>query len=76
MFTLFQLIFICFVEWKGIPKKSENPVAQNGGAVSEAAHSEQTSPVAKTLPVQMPVPIPAPITVPPPQVRLCLFFLS
>ncbi|XP_054830835.1 SR-related and CTD-associated factor 4 isoform X2 [Eublepharis macularius] len=55
-------------EWKGIPKKSENQVAQNGGAVGEIAHNEQTSPVAKTLPVQMPVPIPAPITVPPPQV--------
>ncbi|XP_060090323.1 SR-related and CTD-associated factor 4 isoform X2 [Heteronotia binoei] len=55
-------------EWKGIPKKSENQVAQNGGAVGEAAHNEQTSPVAKTLSVQMPVPIPAPITVPPPQV--------
>ncbi|XP_007424572.1 splicing factor, arginine/serine-rich 15 isoform X2 [Python bivittatus] len=56
-------------EWKGIPKKSENQLAQNGGAGSgDTAHNEQTSPVAKTLPVQMPVPIPTPITVPPPQV--------
>nr|XP_056714079.1 SR-related and CTD-associated factor 4 isoform X1 [Euleptes europaea] len=55
-------------EWKGIPKKSENQVAQNGGAVGEAAHNEQTSPIAKTLSVQMPVPMPTPITVPPPQV--------
>ncbi|XP_066477912.1 SR-related and CTD-associated factor 4 isoform X2 [Tiliqua scincoides] len=56
-------------EWKGLPKKAENQVAHNGGAGGgEAAHNEQTSPVAKALPVQMPVPIPTPITVPPPQV--------
>ncbi|XP_058040679.1 SR-related and CTD-associated factor 4 isoform X2 [Ahaetulla prasina] len=56
-------------EWKGIPKKSENQLAQNGGAGSgDTAHNEQTSSVAKALPVQMPVPIPTPITVPPPQV--------
>ncbi|KAM9020875.1 SR-related and CTD-associated factor 4 isoform 1-T1 [Ara ararauna] len=53
-------------EWKGIPKKSENEVAQNGGA--EAAHNEPVSPIPKALPVPMPVPMPAPITVPPPQV--------
>uniref|UniRef100_A0A8C6XA14 SR-related CTD associated factor 4 n=1 Tax=Naja naja TaxID=35670 RepID=A0A8C6XA14_NAJNA len=55
-------------EWKGIPKKSENQLAQNGGAGSDTAHNEQTSPITKALPVQMPVPIPTPITVPPPQV--------
>ncbi|XP_034970219.2 SR-related and CTD-associated factor 4 isoform X2 [Zootoca vivipara] len=54
-------------EWKGIPKKSENQVAQNGGA-GDAAHNEQTSPVAKNMSIQMPVPMPTPITVPPPQV--------
>ncbi|POI34337.1 hypothetical protein CIB84_001910, partial [Bambusicola thoracicus] len=53
-------------EWKGIPKKSENEVAQNGGA--EAAHNEPVSPIPKALPVPIPVPMPAPITVPPPQV--------
>ncbi|XP_012971645.1 SR-related and CTD-associated factor 4 isoform X3 [Mesocricetus auratus] len=54
-------------EWKGIPKKSENEVAQNGGA--EASHTEPVSPVPKTLPVPVPpIPVPAPITVPPPQV--------
>ncbi|XP_057266151.1 SR-related and CTD-associated factor 4 isoform X4 [Pezoporus wallicus] len=53
-------------EWKGITKKSENEVAQNGGA--EAAHNEPVSPIPKALPVPMPVPMPAPITVPPPQV--------
>uniref|UniRef100_A0A672TV24 SR-related CTD associated factor 4 n=1 Tax=Strigops habroptila TaxID=2489341 RepID=A0A672TV24_STRHB len=53
-------------EWKGIPKKSENEVAQNGGA--EATHNEPVSPIPKALPVPMPVPMPAPITVPPPQV--------
>ncbi|KAF2974221.1 hypothetical protein EK904_013679, partial [Melospiza melodia maxima] len=52
-------------EWKGIPKKSENEVAQNGGA--EAAHNEPVSPIPKALPVPIPVPMPAPITVPPPQ---------
>uniref|UniRef100_A0A8C5SF23 RRM domain-containing protein n=1 Tax=Laticauda laticaudata TaxID=8630 RepID=A0A8C5SF23_LATLA len=55
-------------EWKGIPKKPENQLAQNGGAGSDTAHNEQTSPITKALPVQMPVPIPTPITVPPPQV--------
>uniref|UniRef100_A0A8D0KP21 SR-related CTD associated factor 4 n=1 Tax=Salvator merianae TaxID=96440 RepID=A0A8D0KP21_SALMN len=56
-------------EWKGIPKKSESQVAQNGGAGGgETTHNEQTSPVAKNLSVQMSVPMPAPITVPPPQV--------
>ncbi|XP_042312046.1 SR-related and CTD-associated factor 4 isoform X2 [Sceloporus undulatus] len=56
-------------EWKGIPKKSENQGAQNGGAGSgDTAHNEQTLPVSKTLSVQMPVPIPTPITMPPPQV--------
>ncbi|XP_061483836.1 SR-related and CTD-associated factor 4 [Rhineura floridana] len=56
-------------EWKEIPKKSENQVAQNGGAgIGDTAHNEQTSSVAKNLSVQMPVPIPTPITVPPPQV--------
>lgn len=53
-------------EWKGIPKKSENEVAQNGGA--EATHNEPVSPIPKALPVPIPVPMPAPITVPPPQV--------
>uniref|UniRef100_K7G6P3 SR-related CTD associated factor 4 n=1 Tax=Pelodiscus sinensis TaxID=13735 RepID=K7G6P3_PELSI len=53
-------------EWKGIPKKSENEVAQNGGA--ETTHTEPVSPIPKPLPVPMPVPMPAPITVPPPQV--------
>uniref|UniRef100_A0A8C0BGN7 SR-related CTD associated factor 4 n=1 Tax=Buteo japonicus TaxID=224669 RepID=A0A8C0BGN7_9AVES len=52
--------------WKGIPKKSENEVAQNGGA--EATHNEPVSPIPKALPVPIPVPMPAPITVPPPQV--------
>lgn len=56
-----------WTEWKGIPKKSENEVAQNGGA--EAAHNEPVSPIPKALPVPIPVPMPAPITVPPPQVR-------
>ncbi|KAH0624871.1 hypothetical protein JD844_032740 [Phrynosoma platyrhinos] len=56
-------------EWKGIPKKSENQGAQNGGAGGgDTAHNEQTLPVSKTLSVQMPVPIPTPITMPPPQV--------
>ncbi|XP_025047672.1 splicing factor, arginine/serine-rich 15 isoform X3 [Alligator sinensis] len=53
-------------EWKGIPKKSENEVAQNGGA--ETTHTEPVSPIPKALPVPIPVPMPAPITVPPPQV--------
>ncbi|MEJ1283003.1 SR-related CTD-associated factor 4 [Cricetulus griseus] len=54
-------------EWKGIPKKPENEVAQNGGG--EASHTEPVSPVPKTLPVPVPpIPVPAPITVPPPQV--------
>nr|XP_009507217.1 PREDICTED: splicing factor, arginine/serine-rich 15 [Phalacrocorax carbo] len=53
-------------EWKGIPKKAENEVAQNGGA--EATHNEPVSPIPKALPVPIPVPMPAPITVPPPQV--------
>uniref|UniRef100_A0A6J0U0Q6 SR-related and CTD-associated factor 4 isoform X1 n=1 Tax=Pogona vitticeps TaxID=103695 RepID=A0A6J0U0Q6_9SAUR len=56
-------------EWRGIPKKSENQVAQNGGAGgADTAHNEQTSPATKNLSVQMPVPMPTPITVPPPQV--------
>nr|XP_048278710.1 SR-related and CTD-associated factor 4 isoform X3 [Myodes glareolus] len=54
-------------DWKGIPKKSENEVAQNGGA--EASHTDPVSPVPKPLPVPVPpIPVPAPITVPPPQV--------
>ncbi|XP_008105815.2 SR-related and CTD-associated factor 4 isoform X1 [Anolis carolinensis] len=54
-------------EWKGIPKKPENQVAQNGGAGGgDTAHNEQTLPVSKT--VQMPVPIPTPMALPPPQV--------
>ncbi|XP_028938099.1 SR-related and CTD-associated factor 4 isoform X1 [Ornithorhynchus anatinus] len=52
-------------DWKGIPKKSENEVAQNGGA--ETTHAEAVSPLPKTLPVPVPpIPVPAPITVPPP----------
>ncbi|XP_064129250.1 SR-related and CTD-associated factor 4 isoform X2 [Loxodonta africana] len=54
-------------DWKGIPKKPENEVAQNGGA--ETAHTEPVSPIPKALPVPVPpIPVPAPITVPPPQV--------
>ncbi|XP_066891094.1 SR-related and CTD-associated factor 4 isoform X5 [Kogia breviceps] len=54
-------------DWKGIPKKHENEVAQNGGA--ETSHTEPVSPVPKPLPVPVPpIPVPAPITVPPPQV--------
>ncbi|XP_076405273.1 SR-related and CTD-associated factor 4 isoform X7 [Peromyscus maniculatus bairdii] len=54
-------------DWKGITKKPENEVAQNGGA--EASHTEPVSPVPKPLPVPVPpIPVPAPITVPPPQV--------
>ncbi|XP_054569335.1 SR-related and CTD-associated factor 4 isoform X2 [Eptesicus fuscus] len=54
-------------EWKGITKKHENEVAQNGGA--ESSHAEPVSPVPKPLPVPVPpIPVPAPITVPPPQV--------
>ncbi|XP_054980998.1 SR-related and CTD-associated factor 4 isoform X2 [Sorex araneus] len=54
-------------DWKGIPKKPENEVAQNGGA--EPSHTEPVSPVPKPLPVPVPpMPVPAPITVPPPQV--------
>ncbi|XP_072471102.1 SR-related and CTD-associated factor 4 isoform X2 [Notamacropus eugenii] len=54
-------------EWKGIPKKSDNEVAQNGGA--ETTHAEPVSPIPKALPVPVPpIPVPAPITVPPPQV--------
>ncbi|XP_066115642.1 SR-related and CTD-associated factor 4 isoform X2 [Saccopteryx bilineata] len=54
-------------EWKGIPKKHENEVAQNGGA--ESSHTEPVSPIPKPLPVPVPpIPVPAPITVPPPQV--------
>ncbi|XP_062062140.1 SR-related and CTD-associated factor 4 isoform X4 [Lepus europaeus] len=54
-------------DWKGIPKKPENEVAQNGGA--EASHTEPVSPIPKPLPVPVPpIPVPAPITVPPPQV--------
>ena len=60
-------------EWKGIPKKSENEVAQNGGA--EATHNEPVSPIPKALPVPIPVPMPAPITVPPPQVRVASHLL-
>ncbi|KAK1344380.1 hypothetical protein QTO34_014947 [Cnephaeus nilssonii] len=55
-------------EWKGITKKHENEVAQNGGA--ESSHAEPVSPVPKPLPVPVPpIPVPAPITVPPPQVN-------
>ncbi|KAJ1070427.1 hypothetical protein K5549_003406 [Capra hircus] len=55
-------------DWKGIPKKHENEVAQNGGA--ETSHTEPVSPIPKPLPVPVPpIPVPAPITVPPPQVR-------
>lgn len=58
-----------FIDWKGIPKKSENEVAQNGGA--EASLTDPVSPVPKPLPVPVPpIPVPAPITVPPPQVGL------
>ncbi|XP_045708604.1 SR-related and CTD-associated factor 4 isoform X2 [Phyllostomus hastatus] len=54
-------------EWKGIPKKHENEVAQNGGA--ESSHTEPVSPIPNPLPVPVPpMPVPAPITVPPPQV--------
>uniref|UniRef100_A0A2K5RTR5 SR-related CTD associated factor 4 n=1 Tax=Cebus imitator TaxID=2715852 RepID=A0A2K5RTR5_CEBIM len=54
-------------DWKGIPKKPENEVAQNGGA--ETSHTEPVSPIPKPLPVPVPpIPVPAPITVPPPQV--------
>ncbi|KAM6162142.1 SR-related and CTD-associated factor 4 isoform 3-T3 [Erethizon dorsatum] len=54
-------------DWKGIPKKPENDVAQNGGA--ETSHTEPVSPIPKPLPVPVPpIPVPAPITVPPPQV--------
>ncbi|XP_028612154.1 splicing factor, arginine/serine-rich 15 isoform X3 [Grammomys surdaster] len=54
-------------DWKGIPKKPENEVAQNGGA--EASHTEPVSPIPKPVPVPVPpIPVPAPITVPPPQV--------
>ncbi|XP_029400274.1 splicing factor, arginine/serine-rich 15 isoform X4 [Mus pahari] len=54
-------------DWKGIPKKPENEVAQNGGA--EASHTEPVSPIPKPVPVSVPpIPVPAPITVPPPQV--------
>lgn len=54
-------------DWKGIPKKPENEVAQNGGA--EASHTEPVSPIPKPVPVPVPaLPVPAPITVPPPQV--------
>ncbi|XP_062960605.1 SR-related and CTD-associated factor 4 isoform X6 [Cynocephalus volans] len=54
-------------DWKGIPKKPENEVAQNGGA--ETSHAEPVSPIPKPLPVPVPpIPVPAPITVPPPQV--------
>ncbi|MXQ89233.1 hypothetical protein E5288_WYG015806 [Bos mutus] len=54
-------------DWKGIPKKHENEVAQNGGA--ETSHTEPVSPTPKPLPVPVPpIPVPAPITVPPPQV--------
>uniref|UniRef100_I3M4B4 SR-related CTD associated factor 4 n=1 Tax=Ictidomys tridecemlineatus TaxID=43179 RepID=I3M4B4_ICTTR len=54
-------------DWKGIPKKPENEVAQNGGA--ESSHTEPVSPIPKPLPVPVPpIPVPAPITVPPPQV--------
>ncbi|XP_059542290.1 SR-related and CTD-associated factor 4 isoform X3 [Myotis daubentonii] len=54
-------------EWKGITKKHENEVAQNGGA--ESSHTEPVSPIPKPLPVPVPpIPVPAPITVPPPQV--------
>ncbi|XP_032721331.1 SR-related and CTD-associated factor 4 isoform X1 [Lontra canadensis] len=54
-------------DWKGIPKKHENEVAQNGGA--ETSHTEPVSPIPKPLPVPVPpIPVPAPITVPPPQV--------
>ncbi|KFO21596.1 Splicing factor, arginine/serine-rich 15 [Fukomys damarensis] len=54
-------------DWKGIPKKPENDVAQNGGA--ETSHTEPVSPIPKPLPVSVPpIPVPAPITVPPPQV--------
>ncbi|ELK38280.1 Splicing factor, arginine/serine-rich 15 [Myotis davidii] len=54
-------------EWKGITKKHENEVAQNGGA--ESSHAEPVSPIPKPLPVPVPpIPVPAPITVPPPQV--------
>nr|KAF6478476.1 SR-related CTD associated factor 4 [Molossus molossus] len=54
-------------EWKGIPKKHDNEVAQNGGA--ESSHTEPASPIPKPVPVPVPpVPVPAPMTVPPPQV--------
>ncbi|XP_006886864.1 PREDICTED: splicing factor, arginine/serine-rich 15 [Elephantulus edwardii] len=54
-------------DWKGIPKKPENEVAQNGGA--ETSHTEPVSPIPKALSVPVPpIPVPAPITVPPPQV--------
>ncbi|KAM6222137.1 SR-related and CTD-associated factor 4 isoform 4-T4 [Rhynchocyon petersi] len=54
-------------DWKGIPKKPENEVAQNGGA--ETSHTEPVSPIPKSLSVPVPpIPVPAPITVPPPQV--------
>lgn len=76
--TSTELIHVCLgwfffcIEWKGIPKKSENEVAQNGGA--EATHNEPVSPIPKALPVPIPVPMPAPITVPPPQVRVAFSF--
>uniref|UniRef100_G3SAI8 SR-related CTD associated factor 4 n=1 Tax=Gorilla gorilla gorilla TaxID=9595 RepID=G3SAI8_GORGO len=55
-------------DWKGIPKKPENEVAQNGGA--ETSHTEPVSPIPKPLPVPVPpIPVPAPITVPPPQTQ-------
>ncbi|XP_006523077.1 SR-related and CTD-associated factor 4 isoform X6 [Mus musculus] len=54
-------------DWKGIPKKPDNEVAQNGGA--ETSHTEPVSPIPKPVPVPVPpIPVPAPITVPPPQV--------
>uniref|UniRef100_A0A8C2V5A4 SR-related CTD associated factor 4 n=1 Tax=Chinchilla lanigera TaxID=34839 RepID=A0A8C2V5A4_CHILA len=54
-------------DWKGIPKKPENDVAQNGGA--ESSHTEPVSPIPNPLPVPVPpAPVPAPMTVPPPQV--------
>ena len=57
------------MDWKWIPKKHENEVAQNGGA--ETSHTEPVSPIPKPLPVPVPpIPVPAPITVPPPQVRI------
>ncbi|EDK98386.1 mCG129573, isoform CRA_a [Mus musculus] len=53
-------------DWKGIPKKPDNEVAQNGGA--ETSHTEPVSPIPKPVPVPVPpIPVPAPITVPPPQ---------